>query len=106
MMSDTKLVKLISGEELIATVDEGTTTIDISEALAVIPQPPQPGQKPDQMGFAFIPWGSLVAEGNKITIKREHVIYIAEATHEIVSRHQQLFGKIQTAPKGLTIVKR
>ncbi len=104
-MSDIKLVKLTSGEEIITTVTgENATHVFIgTETLAAILQPPQ--RQGDRMSFAFLPWGTLTVEGEPIQLQRSAIIYVANASDEIAEHYKRAFSKLALPTGGLSIVK-
>ena len=73
MTSDVKILKLITGEEVMARVSDdltdggGLITLDKPMTL----QPVQTNQQ-GQMGFALVPW-LMSGKSDKITISIEHV---------------------------------
>ena len=74
MASDVKILKMITGEEVMARVSDdltdggGLITLDKPMTL----QPVQTNQQ-GQMGFALVPW-LMSGKSDKITISIEHVI--------------------------------
>ena len=85
-----KIIKLVSGEEVLAEVvkDDGAT-LEIKNTLAIAMLP----QKDGTIGFQFIPWGSMV--NGTITIDKTNVIYAAsDIKYEVVSRYNSVFGNI------------
>jgi len=74
MASDVKILKMITGEEVMARVSDdltdggGLITLDKPMTL----QPVQTNQQ-GQMGFALVPW-LMSGKSDKITVSIEHVI--------------------------------
>ena len=74
MASDVKILKMITGEEVMARVSDdltdggGLITLD----KPMILQPVQTNQQ-GQMGFALVPW-LMSGKSDKITVSIEHVI--------------------------------
>ena len=74
MANDVKVLKLITGEEVMARVSNnlsnggGLITLDKPMTLQAVP-----GQQPGQMGFALVPW-LMSGKNEKITISIDHVI--------------------------------
>ena len=80
MSNDVKILKLISGEEVMARVTEGDNgLITLSKPMTL---QAVPNQQTGQMGFALIPW-LMSARGEKITISTNHVIAQDEASAEV-----------------------
>jgi hypothetical protein len=74
MASDVKILKMITGEEVMARVSDdlsdggGLITLDNPMTLQ-----PVPSQQTGQMGFALVPW-LMSGKSEKITVSIEHVI--------------------------------
>ena len=108
-MSAVKIVRFTNGEEVLCTVvdDPQSDMISISDTLAIAltpgPRDPQTGKQ--QMGFQFLPWGSMAKEGEPLNIKRNNVLYIATPVDDVIGHYNQLFSKIQTPPKNLVIAR-
>ena len=68
-MIDLKLIRLITGEEIIAeVVDWKNGILTVKNGLTVIPHA-------DQVGFA--PWATVIDKENpEITVSRNHIVYI------------------------------
>ena len=80
MANDVKILKLITGEEVMARVtegDNGLISLDKPMILQAVPS-----QQTGQMGFALIPW-LMSAKGEKITISIDHVIVQDEVKPEV-----------------------
>ena len=70
MASDVKILKMITGEEVMARISNsgGLITLDHPMMLQAIPQ-----QTTGQMGVALIPW-LMSGKSTKLTISEDHVI--------------------------------
>jgi|TARA_Y100000034_G_C6552837_1_gene238908 hypothetical protein len=70
MASDVKILKMITGEEVMARITNsgGLITLDHPMMLQAIPQ-----QTTGQMGVALIPW-LMSGKSTKLTISEDHVI--------------------------------
>jgi hypothetical protein len=84
-MIDVKLIRIISGEEIIAEViDWSNGILTIKNALVVIPQQ-------GQIGFA--PWATVInLEQPEIALDMKHVIYAVEVQPEVVKQYNSIFG--------------
>jgi hypothetical protein len=91
-----KLIRMWSGEDVIADViEENEYTITMENPIVAVPS-----QKPGQIGFA--PWSPLHKKG-KIKVAEKYVVYIGEPQEEIVEEYKTMFGKISTPTKKLII---
>lgn len=91
METNVKLIRVITGEEIVADVIEETAdTVTVKNGLTVFPN----GQ---QVGFA--PWATVIDRSRpEITLKQEHVVYIAEVEETVAQKYNEVFG-------GSTLIK-
>jgi hypothetical protein len=105
MESSVKLVKLVTGEEILCSVIESNDTYIINECVAVVLQPgaqdPMTGKS--QMAFAFMPWGTMVKDNIRIDVDK--VIYVEDPEEQVLEHYNKMFSKIQVPPKGLVIAR-
>tara|TARA_A200000113_G_scaffold107124_1_gene96243 strand:+ start:24164 stop:24460 length:297 start_codon:yes stop_codon:yes gene_type:complete len=97
-MKDVKLIRMITGEEIIAEVlDWRDGVLTIKNALLVIPQQ-------NQVGFA--PWATVIdPEHPEIGLDMKHVIYSVEVAPAVADQYNQIFGnKIITAPEEKKLI--
>ena len=88
MANDVKVLKLITGEEVIARVSEENSnllTLDKPMTLQMIP----PNTSTGQMGFAIVPW-IKAAKNDKVTISIEHVLVTDEASSQTEKNYLQV----------------
>ena len=103
-----KILKLVSGEEILCTAkfDENNFVWELTDAVQIVmqqgPQDPQTGKV--QLGFAFVPWGSMV--DGPIHIENFKVIYGENAESELVQHYEKMFSKIITPPSGIAFLER
>lgn len=96
-MANVKLLRMVSGEDVVCTVVKNTEdTIVIKDAIVAIPT----GQ--GQLGFA--PWSPIISkEESEITISERFVIYQAEPDSSVVEQYNTMFGNV-IAPKKQSII--
>jgi len=90
MANDVKVLKLITGEEVIARVTEeennySLITLEKPMTLQMIP----PNTSTGQMGFALVPW-MKAAKNKKVTISTEHIIAEDEGSEQTQKNYLQL----------------
>jgi hypothetical protein len=88
MANDVKVLKLITGEEVIARVSEehnDLLTLEKPMTLQMIP----PTTSTGQVGFAMVPW-MKAAKNNKATISIDHVLVTDEASDQTEKNYLQL----------------
>ena len=91
-----KLIRMWSGEDVIADViEENEYTITMENPIVAVPS-----QQPGQIGFA--PWSPLHAKG-KIKVTEKYVVYIGEPQDEIIEQYNSMYGKISTPTKKLIL---
>ena len=97
-MSEIKLFKLTSGEEIMASVesfDKATNNINITDAVALVYQ--QAGDGRMTVGFApFMPY----ADDKVTTLYASAVAASASPTPQILGEYNRVFSKIVIAPAG------
>ena len=91
-----KLIRMWSGEDVIADViEENEYTITMENPIVAVPSQ-QPGQS------AFAPWSPLHAK-EKIKVTEKYVVYMGEPQPEIIEQYNSMYGKISTPTKKLII---
>jgi hypothetical protein len=97
-MIDVKLIRMITGEEILAeVVDWSDGILTIKNSLVVIPNA-------QQVGFA--PWATVIDQQNPdIALDMKHVIYCVEVNPDVAKRYNELFGgpEIITPDKQLIL---
>jgi hypothetical protein len=96
-MKDVKLIRLITGEEIIAEVlDWKNGVMTIQNALVVIPQQ-------GQVGFA--PWATVIhPDMPEIGLDMKHVIYSVAVADPVVKQYNEIFGSNIVLPDKQLIV--
>ena len=88
MANDVKVLKLITGEEVIARTNEGANNL-ISLEKPMILQMLPPNTTTGQVGFAMIPW-MKAAKNEKVLISTEHIIAEDEASEQTEKNYLQV----------------
>ena len=96
-MKDVKLIRMITGEEIIAEVlDWKDGVLTIKNALLVIPQQ-------NQVGFA--PWATVIdPEHPEIGLDMKHVIYSVAVAPSVIEQYAKIFGSNIVLPEKKLIV--
>ena len=87
MANDVKVLKLITGEEVIARITEEKNNL-ISLEKPMILQMLAPNTT-GQVGFALIPW-MKAAKNEKVTISTEHIIAEDEGSEQTEKNYLQV----------------
>ncbi len=89
MANDVKVLKLITGEEVIARVSEeehsDLLTLEKPMTLQMIP----PTTSTGQVGFAMVPW-IKAAKNDKATLSIDHVLVTDEASDQTEKNYLQV----------------
>ena len=88
MANDVKVLKLITGEELIARVIEEKNNLITLEKPMIL-QMLAPNTTTGQIGFALVPW-MKAAKNEKVTISTEHIIAEDEGSEQTQKNYLQL----------------
>jgi len=89
MANDVKVLKLITGEEVIARTKEGENPYLVSLEKPMILQMLPPNTTTGQVGFAMIPW-MKAAKNEKVLISTEHIIAEDEASEQTEKNYLQV----------------
>ena len=96
-MSDVKVIRLSTGEDVIAKVDEGSEKVTLDKPVVIIPQQLGPG-KPVQLMMSLY---NAFGMGEKIEIAKDKVVFMTEPKDEIRQSYEQNTSRILTPNKGL-----
>ena len=96
-MIDVKLIRIITGEEIIAELLEETdTSIKVQNGLVVLPNP---------QGVGFAPWATVIDNDNpEITMSRQHVVYIVALQEDVAKKYNEMFGSKLITPDKKKLV--
>ena len=89
MANDVKVLKLITGEEVIARINEEKNVDLVSLEKPMILQMLPPTSSTGQVGFAMIPW-MPAAKNEKVSILIEHIIAEDEASDQTEKNYLQV----------------
>ena len=90
-MIDVKLLRIVTGEEVIAElISETEDTITVQNGLAVLPT---------NNGVGFAPWATVISKENpEITISKTHLVYVAEVQEDVCKKYNEMFGSKLITP--------
>ena len=97
-MSDVKILRLITGEDVIAKVEENDQGLSLNKPFVIIPHQQGPGKPVQLMMTLYSPY----SKSDSVTIKNDKVISMVEPKQEILSSYQQNTSSIVTAPGLIT----
>ena len=91
-----KLIRMWSGEDVVADVVEDTSEyIKIENPFVAVPSP-QEGR------IAFAPWSPLLQK-DAIEVTKKYLVYIGDPQPEIIEQFNSMFGKLSTPTKKLIL---
>ena len=97
-MSDVKVIRMTTGEDVIAKIDSGSgTNITLNKPFVIIPQQMGPG-KPVQLMMSLY---NAFGKGDSVEISKDKVVFMTEPKDEIKNSYEQNTSKIITPNKGL-----
>ena len=97
-MSDVKVIRLSTGEDVIAKVDMNSgSNITLNKPFVIIPQQMGPG-KPVQLMMSLY---NAFGKGDKVEVAKDKVVFMTDPKDEIKSSYEQNTSKILTPNKGL-----
>ena len=90
-----KLVRLVTGEEVIAQIKEDETSVTIEEGVMLIPA----GE--GKIGMVpFMPY----SDGSPITISKNHVMFMTNPNEDLYRQVLRVTTGIETPNAGLSII--
>ena len=97
-MIDVKLIRISTGEEIIAEVlSETDDTITVQNGLVVLP---------NAQGVGFAPWATVISKDEpEITVKKTFIIYVAAVQDDVAQKYNEMFGSklVTPSPKKLIV---
>ena len=96
-MIDVKLIRIITGEEVVAELLEETASyIKVQNGLVVLPTA-------QSVGFA--PWATVISKENpEITVQKTHVVYQAEVQEDVAKKYNEMYGSKLVTPSSKKLI--
>ena len=96
-MIDVKLIRISTGEEIIAEVlSETDDSITVQNGLVVLPNP---------QGVGFAPWATVIDNDNPdITMSMRHVVYVAATQEDVAKKYNEMFGSKLVTPASKKLI--
>jgi hypothetical protein len=96
-MSDIKVLKLMSGEEIVAEVTDKGEVYTLKEPVTIVYQPVEGGGM--NAGFApFMPYSSGI-----LTLNKNSIASYADVDAKLLAEYNRIFSKIEIVPAGKII---
>lgn len=93
-MAEIKLVKLVTGEEILTKCEWVANNLVLNNPVKLQLSP---------KGVAMIPLSPFMKENAKINIEDKNVLYTVDPDEDVVNAYNQQFGGIVIAPAGLSL---
>ena len=101
-MSEVKILRLTTGEDIIAKViDRSVETTKLNKAFVIIPHQQGPGKPVQLMMTLYSPY----SKSDDIEIQTQSIISSVEPKEEILKSYKQNTSSILTAPGLITATK-
>jgi hypothetical protein len=100
MADNIKILKLITGEELLAEVSDNVVSdkILIKNAVRIVVMPNKLDPKTPNVGFA--PWADF-SDDKTVTLDKSHIIAIMSPIKEFVNQYNSMFGGLVVPTSNL-----
>ena len=97
-MEQVKILRLTTGEDVIAKVGENDQGVSLNKPFVIIPQQAGPG-KPIQLMMSLY---NAFGKSDNVTIGKDKVVFMTEPKDEILKSYQQNTSSILTSPSLIT----
>lgn len=99
-MNNVKLVRIISGEDLLATISSNLLVpgeVILEDIVQLVMT------SPTNIGLVpFQPWADL--PNGKLVLRKEHVLWMVDPKDNLLNEYQKVFSKIITATKPSLVI--
>ncbi len=89
-MQDVKILRIATGEDVIAKVGENDQGVSLNKPFVIIPRQQGPGKPVQLMMSLYSPYG----KSDTVTITKDKIIFMVEPKAEILQSYQQNTSKI------------
>ena len=96
-MQEVKILRLSTGEDVIAKVDEGSEAVTLNKAFVIIPQQSAPGAPIQLMMSLYNAFG----KNDDIVVDRDKIVFITDPKDDILKSYEQNTSRIIQAKPGL-----
>ena len=96
-MNEVKILRLTTGEDVIAKVGENDQGVSLHKAFVIIPQQTGPG-KPIQLMMSLY---NAFGKSETITVDKDKIVFMTEPKDDILKSYEQNTSRIISAKPGL-----
>ena len=97
-MEQVKILRLTTGEDVIAKVGENDQGVSLNKAFVIIPQQTGPG-KPIQLMMSLY---NAFGKNDTITLDKDKIVFMTDPKDEILKSYEQNTSRIIKAPGLIT----
>ena len=98
MSSDIKILRLSTGEDVIAKVGENDQGVSLNKPFVIIPQQSAPGQPVQLMMSLYNAFG----KSDTITLTKDKIVFMTDPKDEILKSYEKNTSRIIKAPGLIT----
>ena len=98
MSSEVKILRLSTGEDVIAKVGENDQGVSLNKEFVIIPQQMAPG-KPVQLMMSLY---NAFGKSDTITLSKDKVVFMTDPKDEILKSYEQNTSRINKSPGLIT----
>ena len=96
-MQEVKILRLATGEDVIAKVGENDQGVSLNKPFVIIPQQSAPGQPISLMMSLYNAYGKK----DTVTLSKDKIVFMTEPKDEILKSYEQNTSKILTPKTSL-----
>ena len=100
-MEKVKILRLFTGEDVIAKVGENDQGVSLNKAFVIIPQQSAPGQPIQLMMSLYNAFG----KSDTITLSKDKIVFMTDPKDDILKSYEQNTSRILKAPGLITETK-
>ena len=97
-MQEVKILRLTTGEDVIAKVGENDQGVSLNKPFVIIPQQIAPG-KPVQLMMSLY---NAFGKGDSVTVSKDKIVFMTDPKDEILKSYEQNTSRIIKAPGLIT----
>jgi hypothetical protein len=98
MAANVKILRLVTGEELLGEVLDLNNTLQIKNPVRIVVMPNKLDPKTPNVGFA--PWAEF-SEDKSFDLDKSHIIAIINPIKEFVNQYNSMFGGLVVPSSNL-----
>ena len=96
-MQEVKILRLSTGEDVIAKVDEGSEGVNLNKPFVIIPQQSAPGQPIQLMMSLYNAFG----KSDTISLSKDKIVFMTDPKDDILKSYEQNTSRILQPKAGL-----